>query len=86
MMGAEKAIALVRFPQRLEMAKKFAKAEVINSEKLGKMPTPQEEVNAGEALKQMIGSCGIDAVSLKGYHIFQQQRITASKLFLNPEW
>ncbi|MEH2061329.1 MAG: hypothetical protein V7K50_03505 [Nostoc sp.] len=86
MMGAKKANKSDRFPQRLEMAKKFAKAEVINSEKLGKMPTPQAEVNPGEALKEMTGGCSIDAVSLKGYHIFQQQRITASKLFLNPEW
>jgi threonine dehydrogenase-like Zn-dependent dehydrogenase len=38
MMEAEKAIALVRFPQRLKMAKKFAKAQVINSQKVGKMP------------------------------------------------
>ena len=28
-MGAEKAITIDRFAQRLEMAKKFAKAEVI---------------------------------------------------------
>ncbi|MEH1920875.1 hypothetical protein [Nostoc sp.] len=46
--------------------------------------TPQE-VNAGETLKQMSGSCDIDAVSLAGYHIFQQKRITASKLFFKPE-
>jgi len=46
--------------------------------------TPQE-VNASEALKEMTGGRDIDAVSLTGYHIFQQKRITASKLFLNPE-
>ncbi|MEH2462815.1 hypothetical protein [Nostoc sp.] len=40
-MGAEKAINSDRFPQRLEMAKKFAKAEVINYKKL----------NAGETLE-----------------------------------
>lgn len=50
MMGAE-AINSDRFPQRLEMAKKFAKAEVIN----------YEEVNAGEVLKEMTGSRGPDA-------------------------
>ncbi|MEH2048116.1 MAG: hypothetical protein V7K70_00090 [Nostoc sp.] len=38
--------------------------------------TPQE-VNAGEALKDMSGGCDIDAISLAGYHIFQQKRITA---------
>ncbi|WP_334983462.1 hypothetical protein [Nostoc sp.] len=46
--------------------------------------TPQE-VNAGEALKDISGSCDIDAVSLAGYHIFQQTRITASMLFFKPE-
>ncbi|MEH1823616.1 MAG: hypothetical protein V7L31_31840 [Nostoc sp.] len=35
MMGAEKAIALIRFLERLEIAKKFAKAEIINSENVG---------------------------------------------------
>jgi hypothetical protein len=38
MMEAEKANKSDRFPQRLKMAKKFAKAQVINSQKVGKMP------------------------------------------------
>jgi len=42
------AIGIDRFPERLEMAKKQAKAEVIN----------YEEVDAGEALKEMT----VDAV------------------------
>ncbi|MHC5861001.1 hypothetical protein [Nostoc sp.] len=66
------------------MAKKFAKAEIINSENVG-FSTDPTEVNAGEVLKDISGSCDIDAVSLLGYHIFQQKRITASKLFLKPE-
>lgn len=49
--NSEKAIAIDRFPERLEMAKKFAKAEVIN----------YEEVNAGEALKEITGGRGADA-------------------------
>ncbi|MEH2446048.1 MAG: zinc-binding dehydrogenase [Nostoc sp.] len=50
-MGAEKAIAIDCFPQRLEMAKKFAKAEVINYKK----------VNAGETLKKTTGGRGPNA-------------------------
>lgn len=41
--GRGVAIAIDRFLERLEIAKKFAKAEAINS----------EEVNTGEALKQI---------------------------------
>ncbi|MEH1835642.1 MAG: hypothetical protein V7L29_27210 [Nostoc sp.] len=44
-------IAIDRFPERLEMAKKFAKAEVINYQK----------VNRGEALKKITGGCAPDA-------------------------
>jgi len=51
MMGAERVIGIDRFPERLEMAKKQAKAEVIN----------YEEVDAGEALKEMTGGRGPDA-------------------------
>ncbi|MEH2404569.1 hypothetical protein [Nostoc sp.] len=49
--AAEKAINSDRFPKRLEMAKKFAKAEVINYEK----------VNAGETLKKTTGGRGPNA-------------------------
>jgi threonine dehydrogenase-like Zn-dependent dehydrogenase len=63
MMGAEKVIAIDRFPERLEMAKKYAKAEVIN----------YEEVDAGEALKEMTGGRGpdacIDAVGLEAHGV-----------------
>lgn len=78
MTGVEKAINSDRFPERLEMAKKFAKAEVINS----------EEVNAGEALKEKIGGRGldasIDAVRLEGYHMFQQKKNNCIKVVLKP--
>lgn len=63
MMGAEKVIAIDRFPERLEMARKYAKAEVIN----------YEVVNVGEALKEMTGGRGpdacIDAVGLEAHGV-----------------
>ncbi|WP_442936577.1 hypothetical protein [Nostoc sp.] len=49
--NAEKAIAIERFPERLKMAKKFAKADAIN----------YQEVNAGEALKEINGGRDPDA-------------------------
>jgi threonine dehydrogenase-like Zn-dependent dehydrogenase len=61
MLGAERVIAIDRFPERLQMAQKYAKAEVIN----------YEEVDAGEALKEMTGGrgpdCCIDAVGLEAH-------------------
>ncbi|BAY93072.1 MULTISPECIES: zinc-dependent alcohol dehydrogenase [unclassified Tolypothrix] len=63
MMGAERVIAIDRFPERLEMARKFAKAETIN----------YEDVDAGEALKEMTGGRGpdacIDAVGLEAHGV-----------------
>jgi threonine dehydrogenase-like Zn-dependent dehydrogenase len=61
LLGAERVIGIDRFPERLEMAQKHAKAEVIN----------YEEVDAGEALKEMTGGrgpdCCIDAVGLEAH-------------------
>lgn len=61
MLGAERVIGIDRFPERLEMAQKYAKAETIN----------YEEVDAGEALKEMTGGrgpdCCIDAVGLEAH-------------------
>lgn len=61
MLGAERVIAIDRVPARLEMAQEFGKAETIN----------YEEVDAGEALKEMTGGCGpdacIDAVGLEAH-------------------
>jgi threonine dehydrogenase-like Zn-dependent dehydrogenase len=61
MLGAERVIAVDRIPERLELAQRFAKAEVIN----------YEEVDAGEALKEMTGGRGpdacIDAVGLEAH-------------------
>jgi threonine dehydrogenase-like Zn-dependent dehydrogenase len=51
MLGAERVIAIDRVPERLQMAKEQGKAEVIN----------YEEVDAGEALKEMTGGRGPDA-------------------------
>ncbi|BAZ08519.1 alcohol dehydrogenase [Calothrix sp. NIES-4071] len=81
MMGAEKVIGIDRFPERLELAKKYAKAEVIN----------YEEIDAGEALKEMTGGRGpdacIDAVGLEahgvGFEDFYDQ--TKQKLRLESD-
>jgi threonine dehydrogenase-like Zn-dependent dehydrogenase len=63
MMGAERVIAIDRFPERLEMARKHAKAEVIN----------YEETHVGDALKEMTGGRGpdacIDAVGLEAHGV-----------------
>lgn len=52
LLGAERVIAIDRVPERLQMAKEYGKAEVLN----------YEEVNVGEALKEMTGGRGPDAV------------------------
>ncbi|NJN89335.1 MAG: glutathione-dependent formaldehyde dehydrogenase [Leptolyngbyaceae cyanobacterium SL_5_14] len=61
MLGAERVIAIDRVPERLRMAQEFGKAEVIN----------YEEVDAGEALKEMTGGRGpdacIDAVGMEAH-------------------
>lgn len=61
MLGAERVIGIDRFPERLQLARDFAKAETIN----------YEEVDAGEALKEMTGGrgpdCCIDAVGLEAH-------------------
>lgn len=61
LLGAEKVIAIDRFPERLQMAKTQCNAEVIN----------YEEVDAGDALKEMTGGRGpdacIDAVGLEAH-------------------
>lgn len=60
MLGAERVIAIDRFPERLELAK-AAGAEVLN----------YEEVETGVALKEMTGGrgpdCCIDAVGLEAH-------------------
>jgi len=61
MLGAERVIAFDRVPERLQMAKEICKAEVIN----------YEEIDAGEALKEMTGGRGpdacIDAVGMEAH-------------------
>ncbi|MBW4515747.1 MAG: glutathione-dependent formaldehyde dehydrogenase [Timaviella obliquedivisa GSE-PSE-MK23-08B] len=52
MLGAERVIAIDRVPERLTMAQEWGGAEVIN----------YEEFDAGEALKEMTGGRGPDAV------------------------
>ncbi len=61
MLGAERVIAIDRFPYRLQMARERAGAETLN----------YEEVNIFEALEEMTGGRGpdscIDAVGLEGH-------------------
>lgn len=61
MLGAERVIAIDRIPERLQMAASQCKAEVLN----------YEEIDAGEALKEMTGGRGpdacIDAVGLEAH-------------------
>lgn len=61
MLGAARVIAIDRFAERLKMAKEQGKAEIIN----------YEEVDAGEALKEMTGGRGpdrcIDAVGMEAH-------------------
>lgn len=61
LLGAERVIAIDRVPERLQMAKEQGKAEIIN----------YEEVDAGEALKEMTGGRGpdacIDAVGMEAH-------------------
>ena len=52
MLGAERVIAIDRVPERLQMAQDIGKAEVLNF----------EEIDVGEALKEMTGGRGPDAV------------------------
>lgn len=61
MLGAERVIAIDRVPERLKMAQEQSGAEVIN----------YEEVDAGEALKEMTGGRGpdscMDAVGMEAH-------------------
>ncbi|PSB08216.1 glutathione-dependent formaldehyde dehydrogenase [Pleurocapsa sp. CCALA 161] len=61
MLGAARVIAIDRFPERLQMAKEQGNAEIIN----------YEEIDPGEALKEMTGGRGpdrcIDAVGMEAH-------------------
>lgn len=83
MLGAEKVIAIDRIPERLEMARVRSKAETIN----------YEEVEAGEALKEMTGGRGPDAcidtvgleahgMGLEGFHdkVKQTSRLETDRI------
>ena len=69
MLGAERVIALDRFPERIQMAEEQSKAETINYEK----------VNAREALQEMTGGRGpdacIDAVGMEAHGTALQERV-----------
>ncbi|MBV9010342.1 MAG: glutathione-dependent formaldehyde dehydrogenase [Verrucomicrobia bacterium] len=61
LLGAERVIAIDRFPERLRMAREKAKAETLN----------YDEVNVSDALNEMTGGRGpdscIDAVGMEGH-------------------
>ena len=61
LMGAERVYAIDRFPERLELAKKAGATEVLN----------YEEIEVGEALKELTGGRGpdacIDAVGMEAH-------------------
>jgi threonine dehydrogenase-like Zn-dependent dehydrogenase len=61
LLGAERVIAIDRFPERLRMAREQAKAETLN----------YEQVNVSDALNEMTGGRGpdscIDAVGMEGH-------------------
>ncbi len=61
LLGAERVIAIDRVPERLELAKQYGATEVIN----------YEEIDTGEALKEMTGGRGpdacLDAVGLEAH-------------------
>ncbi|MBE9160276.1 glutathione-dependent formaldehyde dehydrogenase [Nodosilinea sp. LEGE 06152] len=61
LLGAERVIGIDRFPERLQLARDFAKAETLN----------YEEVDVLEALKEMTGGRGpdacIDAVGMEAH-------------------
>ncbi len=61
MLGAERVIAVDRYPERLQMAQQFGGAEIIN----------YEQVDVGDTLKEMTGGRGpdscIDAVGMEAH-------------------
>jgi threonine dehydrogenase-like Zn-dependent dehydrogenase len=61
LLGAERVIAIDRFPERLKMAQEMSGAEILN----------YEEIEVGEALKEMTGGRGpdacLDAVGLEAH-------------------
>jgi threonine dehydrogenase-like Zn-dependent dehydrogenase len=62
LLGADKVIAIDRFPNRLEMARANSGAEIVN----------YEEVDVNDALKELTGGRGpdacIDAVGMEAHH------------------
>ena len=65
MLGAQRVIAIDRFPERLRMAKEKSKAEVVNYD---------EQTDVVETLKEMTGGMGpdscIDAVGMEAHGAF----------------
>lgn len=93
LLGAERVIGIDRVPERLQLAIRFAKADIVN----------YEEVDLTEALKEMTGGRGpdacIDAVGLEahgmglegvydqakhGFELFNQRKDHCIKVRLQP--
>jgi threonine dehydrogenase-like Zn-dependent dehydrogenase len=79
LMGAERVIAIDRFPERLQMARDYAKAETLD----------YTQVNVLEALKEMTGGRGpdgcIDAVGMEAHGIGVQYAYDRVKQALRLE-
>jgi len=79
MLGAERVIAIDRFPYRLRIAKEYGQAEVLN----------YEEVDVGEALREMTGGIGpdacIDAVGMEAHGVGIDYLYDYTKQFLRLE-
>ncbi|AKD03883.1 zinc-dependent alcohol dehydrogenase [Pontibacter korlensis] len=79
LLGAERVIAIDRFEDRLEKARRFAKAEVLNYEK----------VDVLEALKEMTGGRGpdrcIDAVGMEAHTTGVEQYYDRAKQTLRMQ-
>ena len=59
--GAERVIAIDRFPYRLEMARKHTRAETINYEEVGDLSDALKELTGGRGPDRCIDAVGLEA-------------------------
>ncbi len=67
LLGAERVIAIDRFPYRLEMARRHTKAETINYEEVGDLSEALKELTGGRGPDRCIDAVGLEAHS-PGFH------------------
>ena len=67
LLGAERVIAIDRFPYRLEMARRHTKAETINYELVGDLSEALKELTGGRGPDRCIDAVGLEAHS-PGFH------------------